>query len=117
MVQSGRNQSARFPRSLKQVTDRRGLVTEYQYDERGNVTNQTVRGDLLGDGDTNTVATQRAVFNAQNLPLRIETARGTTNWFYYTNTWLLSGVSQWGLNATTAEAITNGYNITTSPTR
>jgi RHS repeat-associated protein len=96
-----------YPRSLKSVTDKRGLVTDYQYDGRGNVTNQTLRGDLLGDGNTNTTATSVSSYNAQNLIEKNVDASGTTNLFFYTNTWLLARQEIWPLNASGAQAITN----------
>lgn len=98
-----------YPRSLKAVTDKRGLVTSYFYDTRGNVTNTTVRGDLLGDGNTNTTAASFASYDANNLPTKAVDTSGNTNLFYYTNTWLLARVEVWPSNATPAQAITNLY--------
>lgn len=96
-----------YPRSLKSVTDKRGLVTTYFYDQRGNATNTTVRGDLRGDGDTNVTAVTLAEFNANNLPTKVIDPSGTTNLFFYTNTWLLARTENWPSNATSAQAITN----------
>lgn len=96
-----------YPRSLKSVTDKRGLVTTYFYDQRGNATNTTVRGDLRGDGDTNVTAVTLAEFNANNLPTKVIDPSGTTNLFFYTNTWLLARTENWPSNATAAQAITN----------
>lgn len=96
-----------YPRSLKTTTDKRGLVTEFKYDERGNVTNATVRGDLRGDGDTNATAVTVSTFNANNLPTTVIDPTGTTNLFFYTNTWLLARVETWPSNSTPAQAITN----------
>jgi RHS repeat-associated protein len=59
-----------FCRSLKSVTDKRGLQTAYLYDSFGNVTNTTVFGDLLGDGSTASAITS-ASYNSNNLPLQI----------------------------------------------
>lgn len=98
-----------YPRSLKSVTDRRGLITEFLYDARGNATNTTLRGDLLGDGNTTTSAGAFATFNDNNLPTARVDAAGNTNLFFYTNTWLLSRVEFWPSNATPAQAITNLY--------
>ena len=41
-----------YPRSLKSTQDKRGLVTEYRYDEKGNPIEITLIGeDLTGNGD------------------------------------------------------------------
>ncbi|MBI5386381.1 MAG: hypothetical protein HZA90_17055, partial [Verrucomicrobia bacterium] len=96
-----------YPRSLQSVTDPRGLLTTYLYDDRGNVTNATVRGDLRGDGDTNATAVTVSVFNANNLPTKTISPSGTTNLFFYTNTWLLARMETWPSNATSAQAVTN----------
>ena len=101
-----------YPRSLKSLTDRRGLVTTFFYDTQGNVTNTTVRGDLAGDGNTNATAVTIALYNANNLPLQTVNASGTTNLFFYTNTWLLTRVETWPSNATAAQAVTNLYSYT-----
>lgn len=98
-----------YPRSLKTITDKRGLVTTFLYDDRGNVTNTTTRGDLLGDGNTNTTTTSLAFYNADNLPVKTIGASGETNLFFYTNTWLLARVELWPSNATPAQAVTNLY--------
>jgi RHS repeat-associated protein len=98
-----------YPRSLKTVTDKRGLVTSYFYDSRGNVTNTTVKGDLLGDGNTNTTAVSTALYNTDNLPMKTVDASGTTNLFFYTNRWLPARVEIWPGTATPAQAITNRY--------
>lgn len=98
-----------YPRSLKSVTDKRGLVTDFNYDSQGNLTNTTVRGDLRGDGDTTATAVTLAAFNENNLPIRRVDPTGNTNLFFYTNTWLLSRAEFWPSNATPAQTITNVY--------
>ena len=55
-----------YPRSVSQRIDQRGLVTQYQYDNNGNVTNTTVTGDLLGYG-TNSTAVTTAIYNSNCL--------------------------------------------------
>jgi RHS repeat-associated protein len=41
-----------YPKSLKSSRDKRGLLTEYRYDERGNPIQITIHGkDLTGNGD------------------------------------------------------------------
>ncbi len=58
-----------YPRSVQQRTDKRGLVTQYQYDANGNVTNLVTVGDLTGDGITSQTATNTATYNASSLPV------------------------------------------------
>jgi RHS repeat-associated protein len=59
-----------YPRSVSQRIDQRGLVTQFQYDSNGNVTNTAVTGDLLGCG-TNSTAVAKAVYNSNSLPVLI----------------------------------------------
>lgn len=103
-----------YPRSLKTFTDKRGLVTTFLYDNRGNITNTTSRGDLLGDGNTNATATTLAFYDTSNLPVRTVDASGTTNLYLYTNTWLLARLEIWPSNAIAAQAITNLYSYATA---
>ncbi len=98
-----------FPRSLKTATDKRGLATTYLYDERGNQTNATVRGDLRGDGDTNATMATITTYNSRNLPERMIDPTGATNLYFYTNNWLLSRVEVWPSNAAPTQAVTNLY--------
>lgn len=60
------DQPGSWPRSLKSTKDKRGLVTEYTYDSRGNLTELIFFGeDLTGSGETK--ATTYYVHNARNL--------------------------------------------------
>jgi len=82
-----------FPRSLQRTIDKRGLVTNYQLDERGNVTNTwlyptNLTGapppDLTGDGAT--ILTNRASYDTNNLPLLvIDAVTNQTKYIYSTN--------------------------------
>jgi RHS repeat-associated protein len=72
-----------FQRSLKSVTDRRGLQTAYLYDSSGNLTNTVVTGDLTGDGIPAQTATNAASYNANNLPVQITDAAGNSQVFVY----------------------------------
>jgi RHS repeat-associated protein len=63
------NQPGCYPRSLKRMIDRRGLITDFLYDNNGNVTNTTVRGDLTGAGNTNEMAVTSTTYNTNSLPL------------------------------------------------
>jgi RHS repeat-associated protein len=74
-----------FRRSLKSVTDKRGLQTAFSYDASGNLTNTTVTGDLLGDGSTTNAVTS-ATYNTNNLPLQIvDPATNSVGYVYDTN--------------------------------
>jgi len=98
-----------YPRSLKTVTDKRGLVTTFLYDSRGNITNTTLRGDLRGDGDTNATAVISAVYTNNNLKVKSVDASGNTTLFFYTNSWLVSRTEFWSSNAAGPQVITNLY--------
>jgi hypothetical protein len=87
-----------YPRSLKTVTDKRGLVTSYLYDERGNVTNSTVRGDLR----VTATRTRPRSAPPSTTPTICGQNRGRQrddNLFFYTNTWLLARLEIWPSNA------------------
>ena len=53
-------------RALKSKTDRRGLVTNYQYDVQGNLTKRTLSGNITGNGG-NEAAVTAMTYNARNL--------------------------------------------------
>lgn len=72
-----------YPRSVATRTDKRGLVTQYQYDGNGNVTNTIVTGDLTGDGITSQTATNTAIYNANNLAVQITDAAGNSKTIVY----------------------------------
>lgn len=59
-----------YPRSLKSERDKRGLLTSYRYDARGNPTNITVIGDLTGDGSPDSAATSIA-YDTNNMPTSV----------------------------------------------
>ena len=67
-----------YPRSVQQRTDKRGLVTQFQYDSNGNVTNTVISGDITGDGITTQTATNSASYNSNNLPAQITDAAGNS---------------------------------------
>ncbi|QYY34820.1 DUF6531 domain-containing protein [Ruficoccus sp. ZRK36] len=46
-----------FTRSLKTMTDKRGLQTHYEYDTSGSIRKVTVEGDVTGDGVAESVPT------------------------------------------------------------
>ena len=67
-----------YPRSVATRTDKRGLVTQFQYDSNGNVTNAVATGDLTGNGITSQTATNTAVYNTNNLPVQMTDAAGNS---------------------------------------
>jgi RHS repeat-associated protein len=72
-----------FQRSLKSVTDKRGLQTAYLYDAFGNLTNTVTTGDLTGNGITSQTATNTASYNTNNLPVQITDAIGNSTVVVY----------------------------------
>jgi RHS repeat-associated protein len=72
-----------YPRSVSQRTDKRGLVSQYQYDANGNVTNTIVAGDLTGDGITSQTATNTATYNANSLPVQMTDPAGNSTVMVY----------------------------------
>jgi YD repeat-containing protein len=46
-----------YPRSVKSIKDKRGLITRYEYDAKGSLQKVTKEGDLTGDGSTVTAST------------------------------------------------------------
>jgi RHS repeat-associated protein len=75
-----------YPRSVATRTDKRGLVTQYQYDGNGNVTNTIITGDITGDGITSQTATNTAIYNTNSLPVQITDAAGNSTVVVYDST-------------------------------
>jgi YD repeat-containing protein len=72
-----------YPRSVASRTDKRGMVSQFQYDSNGNVTNAVTTGDLTGDGITSQTATNTAIYNTNNLPLQVTDAAGNSQVYVY----------------------------------
>ena len=72
-----------FQRSLKSVTDKRGLNTAYLYDTYGNLTNTITTGDLTGNGIPTQTSTNTASYNTNNLPVQITDAVGNSTVVVY----------------------------------
>jgi RHS repeat-associated protein len=70
-------------RSLKKLTDPRGLVTEYKYDAQGNVTETKLTGDLDGDPATTETSVTTAAYNALNRPTAVTDPRNIQTTFTY----------------------------------
>lgn len=83
----GASTNGGYQRSLSSRTDKRGLVTSYQYDAFGNVISTTLTGDLTGNGVT-TNATTSATYNTNNLPLLLTDPLGNGLQFVYSTTYL-----------------------------
>lgn len=73
-----------YPRSLKSRTDKRGLVTTYKYDSRGNPVEVSVTGDLTGDpAASSTTATTYTGYNSLNLVTSSTNATGNVTTYGY----------------------------------
>jgi RHS repeat-associated protein len=82
------NTAGGFQRSLKSVTDKRGLQTAYLYDAFGNLTNTVTTGDLTGDGISTQTATNTASYNTNNLPVQITDVAGNSQVLVYDPTFI-----------------------------
>jgi YD repeat-containing protein len=79
-----------YPRSLKSITDRRGVVKFFKYDSRGNLIEKSLGTDLVPadiDGDGIESAGEKSVtswtYNGQDLPeTQTEPSGIVTKWFY-----------------------------------
>ncbi len=74
-----------YPRSLKQRIDKRGLITQYKYDTRGNLIERTTIGDITGDGQSDT-ATTKFAYNINNLLTSVQSPLNTETTIAYENT-------------------------------
>jgi RHS repeat-associated protein len=72
-----------YQRSLKKLTDPRGLITEYKYDAQGNITETKLTGDLDGDPATTETSVTTALYNSLNLPLTVTDPRNIQTTFAY----------------------------------
>lgn len=75
-----------YPRSVEERIDKRGLISQYEYDSNGNVTNTVITGDLMGDGNTSETATNTAVYNSNCLPLQMTDPAGNSTVYVYDQT-------------------------------
>ncbi len=75
------DQSGGHPRSLKSSQDKRGLTTEYRYDNRGNPIEISLIGeDLTGQGDSK--ITKYFSYNERNLPVEERAVNKVTQTAY-----------------------------------
>jgi RHS repeat-associated protein len=84
-----------YPRSLRQRTDKRGLVTTFKYDSRGNLIDAKATGDVTGDGVSDVVTTAYEYDPVRNLPTKITDALGNYTEIFYEDTnypWLSTTV-------------------------
>jgi|GEM_PF-3220509 len=72
-------------RSIKTITDQRGLVTSFDYDPSGNLTSLIKKGDLDGDGVAGPMeqTTRQMHYNSLNLMDWMVDERGVRNDFTY----------------------------------
>ncbi len=76
-----------YQNSLQSVTDKRGLVTTYEYDLNGNITKTVITGNLTGGPGIETVTTSATYNNILNLPVTVTDASGVTTAFTYDTTY------------------------------
>ena len=109
-----------YPRSIKQIQDRRGVVTLFKYDARGNLIEKSLGTDANPadlDGDGAAAAGEKSVtswgYNTHNLPTAETNSLGQmTQWFYdNTNyTHLATRIEKWSqgqMISQTARTFTN----------
>jgi len=72
-----------YPNSLQYTVDPRGLTNWFLYDSRGNITNQTIYGDLIGTGIPGDSATNTFTFTTNNLVATATDPSGNTETFNY----------------------------------
>ncbi len=81
--QPGDVSAGAYQRSLKQRIDKRGLSVLYKYDPKGNLFQTDTTGNITGSGSS--TAVQTTVYNALNLPTRVNEANGNYKVFTYGN--------------------------------
>jgi RHS repeat-associated protein len=116
-AQSNAPSLGQYGRSLMRFTDKRGLITEYRYDHRGNVTNVTMVGDLTGQGQSNETATTVHTFTTNNLPWTISGPDGNTTTFSYGSSetaWLPASIMLSRGGATISSTVVTYTNRVTS---
>ena len=77
------NLSGYYPNSLQYTVDPRGLTNWFLYDSNGNVTNQTIYGDLTGTGIPHDSATNFFTYTSNNVVATATDASGNTRTFIY----------------------------------
>ncbi|HYG23704.1 MAG TPA: DUF6531 domain-containing protein, partial [Verrucomicrobiae bacterium] len=76
------SQPGYYPRSIWKKQDKRGLWTEYRYDQFGNVTNTIVTGALTNGVGTQ-VSSSRTAYNTNQLAITMIDALGNSNAIHY----------------------------------
>lgn len=77
------NLAGYYPRSVQRTVDKRGLTNDFYYDASGNVTQQILRGDLTGEGNSNQTTTNSYTYTAKNMPATITDPVGNISQFLY----------------------------------
>lgn len=80
---SGQTNAPAYPNSLQYIVDARGLTNWFLYDSRGNITNETLYGDLMGTGIRSDSATNTFTFTTNNVVATATDASGNTEAFNY----------------------------------
>lgn len=77
------NSPGYYPNSLQFTVDPRGLTNWFLYDSNGNITNQTIAGDLTGSGIAADRATNVFTYTTNNVVSTATDASGNTQAFTY----------------------------------
>ncbi len=99
-----------YDRSLKKQTDKRGLVTEFKYDARGNLLERKITGDVTGDGVSETV-TISTEYNSKDLPDLVTKPLLTQTKYFYDDSrypYLVTGVEN-RINGVAVSSVSNEY--------
>lgn len=83
--QPGDSLPGTYPRSLKSRTDKRGLLTEFQYDAKGNLVQKKDVGNLTGTG-SGEVAVSTFAYNSLNMVTSGTDSLGNVAVYTYDNT-------------------------------
>ncbi|MFD0892905.1 HNH endonuclease [Luteolibacter ambystomatis] len=115
-----------YPRSLKKITDRRGVVKAFKYDSKGNVIEKSLGTDATPadiDGDGVASSGEKSVttwtYNDRCLPVTQTDPSGmTTKWFYDDSLYpyLASRVEKW-VGATLVSKVVRQFGARTGTSR
>ncbi|WP_309400952.1 RHS repeat-associated core domain-containing protein [Cerasicoccus maritimus] len=87
-----------YPSSLARKIDKRGLITYFWYDSRGNVVLKKVIGDLTGSGSNNEVAAYEYEYNSNNLLTYSKAPSDIITKYFYDDLdypFLLTSIEHW----------------------
>jgi RHS repeat-associated protein len=108
----GADSPAGYPRSLKRKKDKRGLITYYWYDDRGNLILEKVFGDFTGNGSVQ-ARTYRTYYNSDGMPVATQDeARDRVSHTEYDTTYpFLPAIRRGHIGSTITGDPQSGYNV------